>query len=72
DVALERRIDYLPETDEMGGFCLEHLDGLETVNVGKDIRTVEAAVEAVKEGKVHIAQEFTVGAIAHLSKTNYS
>jgi hypothetical protein len=42
-----------------------------TVKVGKDIRTLEAAVEAVKEGKVHIAQEVTVGAIAHLSKTNY-
>lgn len=73
ELATERKIDYMPLTDEMGGFCLEHLktSGLETVKVGRDIQTVEAAVTAVKEGKVHIAHETSVGAIAHLSATNY-
>jgi hypothetical protein len=55
----------------MGRFCSEHLNTLETIKVGKDIWTVEAAVAAVKEGKVHIAQEVSVGAISHLSCTNY-
>ncbi|KAJ7472397.1 hypothetical protein B0H11DRAFT_2196011 [Mycena galericulata] len=71
ELATERRIDYMTETDDMGGFCLEHLDALETTKIGKGIDTVEAAVAAVKEGKVHIAQEASVGAISHLSATNY-
>lgn len=71
ELATERRIDYMTATDDMGGFCLEHLDGLETVKVGKDIRTVEAAVAAVRDGKVHIAHEASVGAISSYSRTNY-
>ncbi|KAJ7659168.1 hypothetical protein DFH06DRAFT_1406208 [Mycena polygramma] len=71
ELAAERRIDYMTATDQMGGFCLEHLNGLETIKVGKGIETVEAAVEAVKEGKVHIAHEISVGAISHLARTNY-
>ncbi|KAJ6523729.1 hypothetical protein B0H19DRAFT_1345083 [Mycena capillaripes] len=70
-LATERRIDYIPATDEMGGFCHEHLKALDTVKVGKDIRNVEAAVAAVREGKVHIAQEASVGAISRLSRTGY-
>ncbi|KAJ6603348.1 hypothetical protein DFH09DRAFT_1019322 [Mycena vulgaris] len=73
ELATERRVDYLPETDKMAGFCLEHLpsSGLVTTKVGADIQTVEAAVAAVREGKVHIAHETCVGAISHLSETNY-
>ncbi|KAJ7855102.1 hypothetical protein B0H13DRAFT_1525333, partial [Mycena leptocephala] len=71
ELATERRIDYMTATDEMGGFCFELLDELETIKVGKNIRTVEAAVKAVKAGKVHVAQEASVGAISHLSRTNY-
>ncbi|KAJ7939359.1 hypothetical protein B0H13DRAFT_1850661 [Mycena leptocephala] len=64
ELATERKVDYMTETDEMGGFCIEHLAGLETVKVGKDTSTVEAAVAAVKEGKVHISHETSVGAIS--------
>lgn len=71
ELATERKIDYMTQTDEMGGFCTEHLSALKTVKVGKDARTVEAAVTAVKEGKVHIAHETSVGAISHLYETNY-
>ncbi|KAJ7805986.1 hypothetical protein B0H14DRAFT_2610775 [Mycena olivaceomarginata] len=71
ELATERRIDYVTETDEMGGFCMEHLAELETVKVGKGTCTVEAAFAAVKEGKVHIAQETCVGAIKRLYETNY-
>ncbi|KAK7034836.1 hypothetical protein R3P38DRAFT_2518785 [Favolaschia claudopus] len=71
ELAADPRIDYMPETDEMGGLCLEHLSELETVKVGKDLRAVEAAVAAVKAGKVHIAHEVCVGAISHLYGTNY-
>ncbi|KAJ6626794.1 hypothetical protein B0H10DRAFT_1941439 [Mycena sp. CBHHK59/15] len=73
EIAIERRIDYMPTSDQMAGFCLEHLksSGLETVKVGSGIEVVEAAVAAVKEGKVHIAHETCVGAISHLSETNY-
>ena len=71
ELATERRIDYLPETDQMAGFCLEHVSALETVNVGKDTSTVEAAVSAVRNGSVHISHETSVGAISRLFETNY-
>ncbi|KAK7050337.1 hypothetical protein R3P38DRAFT_3306578 [Favolaschia claudopus] len=71
ETALHPSVEYMPSTDEMAGFCLEHVSELETLLVGKDTRSVEAAVAAVKDGKVHIAQEVTVGAIAHLSRDNY-
>ncbi|KAJ6599974.1 hypothetical protein DFH09DRAFT_1271514 [Mycena vulgaris] len=71
ELATERRIDYMPATDEMGGFCLEHLDALKTVKIGKDTKTVEEAAEAVREGRVHISHETSVGAISRLSQTNY-
>ncbi|KAJ7078250.1 hypothetical protein C8R44DRAFT_654684, partial [Mycena epipterygia] len=71
ELAIERRVDYM-STDEMAGFCLEHVgDALKTLAVGKDTSTVEAAVTAVKDGKVHIAHEATVGAIARLSRHDY-
>ncbi|KAJ6565382.1 hypothetical protein B0H10DRAFT_2200416 [Mycena sp. CBHHK59/15] len=72
-LAIEQKIEYMPETDQMVGFCLKHLktSGLETVKVGDDIRAVEAAVMSVKEGKVHIAHETSVGAISHLLDRNY-
>ncbi|KAJ7901472.1 hypothetical protein B0H13DRAFT_1477681, partial [Mycena leptocephala] len=58
-------------TDEMGGFCIEQLAGLETVEVGKYTRTVEGAVEAVKDGEGHISHETCLGAISRLYETNY-
>ncbi|KAJ7447664.1 hypothetical protein FB451DRAFT_1535824 [Mycena latifolia] len=71
ELATERRIDYLSETDEMGGFCIEHSSVLKTVKVGKDTHTVEAAVAAVKDGSIHISHETSVGAISRLYETNY-
>ncbi|KAJ7904898.1 hypothetical protein B0H13DRAFT_1473012, partial [Mycena leptocephala] len=70
ELAIERRVDYMSTTDEMAGFYLEHVGALKLL-VGKNTRTVEAAVTAVKEGKVHIAHEATVGAILHLSRHDY-
>ncbi|KAJ6574023.1 hypothetical protein B0H10DRAFT_1963829 [Mycena sp. CBHHK59/15] len=71
ELATERKVVYMTETDEMGGFCIEHLAGLDTIKVGKYTHTVEAAVSAVKEGKVHISHETCVGAISRLYETNY-
>ncbi|KAJ7822223.1 hypothetical protein B0H13DRAFT_1659783 [Mycena leptocephala] len=71
EIATERKIDYMAETDDMGGLCLEHLSALDTVKVGSNSQTVEAAVAAVKEGKVHISHETSVGAISRLSETGY-
>ncbi|KAJ6533880.1 hypothetical protein DFH09DRAFT_932574 [Mycena vulgaris] len=71
ELATERKIDYFPETDEMGGFCVEHVSTLKTVKVGKDTHTVEEAVAAVKEGSLHISHETSVGAISRLYETGY-
>ncbi|KAJ7091031.1 hypothetical protein C8R44DRAFT_750778 [Mycena epipterygia] len=61
EIAIERKIDYMAATDEMGGLCLEHVAALDTVKV----------VKAVREGKVHVAQEASVGAISRLFQTGY-
>ncbi|KAJ7864087.1 hypothetical protein B0H14DRAFT_2574528 [Mycena olivaceomarginata] len=59
EVATERKIDYMPQTDDMGGL------------LGTNTNTVEAAVAAVREGKVHISHETSVGAVSRLSETGY-
>ncbi|KAJ6518572.1 hypothetical protein DFH09DRAFT_1098400 [Mycena vulgaris] len=71
EIASERKIDYMTATDNMGGLCLEHIAALSSVKVGKNTETVEAAVTAVREGKVHVASEISVGAISRLSETGY-
>ncbi|KAJ7113517.1 hypothetical protein C8R44DRAFT_630955, partial [Mycena epipterygia] len=71
ELAIDRRIDYMAETDEMGGLWIEHVHELETTKVGKGIQCVEAAVAAVRGGKVHIVHEASVGAISRLARTNY-
>ncbi|KAF8157541.1 hypothetical protein K438DRAFT_2074070 [Mycena galopus ATCC 62051] len=71
EIAIDPKVDYMSATDEMAGFCLEHVSALETLVIGKDTKTVDAAVAAVKEGKVHVAHEATVGAISHLSRHDY-
>ncbi|KAJ7927165.1 hypothetical protein B0H13DRAFT_1598962 [Mycena leptocephala] len=67
ELATERKVDYMSTTDEMAGFCLEYVAALETLAVGKDTRTVDTAVTAVREGKVHIVHDTTVDAISQLS-----
>ncbi|KAJ7033003.1 hypothetical protein C8F04DRAFT_1039898 [Mycena alexandri] len=71
EIASERRIEYMAATDSMAGLCLEHVDALPTVKVGKDTQQVEAAAAAVRDGKVHIACEVSVGAISRLSEKGY-
>ncbi|KAF8206640.1 hypothetical protein K438DRAFT_1962974 [Mycena galopus ATCC 62051] len=55
-IAIDPKVDYI---------------ALESLVIGKDTKTVDAAVAAVKEGKVHVAHEATVGAISHLSLHDY-
>lgn len=50
---------------------MEHVAALATVKVGKDTQQVEAAVAAVRDGKVHVASEISVGAISRLSEKGY-
>ncbi|KAJ7745922.1 hypothetical protein DFH07DRAFT_711939, partial [Mycena maculata] len=57
ELATERKVDYMSKTDKMVGFFLEHVDALNSLVIGKDTQRVEAAVMAVKEGKVHIMHE---------------
>ncbi|KAJ7654345.1 hypothetical protein B0H17DRAFT_1214334 [Mycena rosella] len=71
EIAIDPKVDYMSAIDEMAGFCLEHVSALETLVIGKDTKTVDAAVAAVNDGKVHVAHEATVGAISHLSRHDY-
>ncbi|KAJ6548321.1 hypothetical protein B0H10DRAFT_1969186 [Mycena sp. CBHHK59/15] len=58
EVATERKIDYMHKP-------------MTWVAFGTNTKTVEAAMAAVWEGKVHISHETSVGAISHLSETGY-
>ncbi|KAK7015803.1 hypothetical protein R3P38DRAFT_2786723 [Favolaschia claudopus] len=50
ELAADPRIDFMPETDEMGGLCLEHLSELETVKVGKVRREANIHGTNVQKG----------------------
>ncbi|KAK6995622.1 hypothetical protein R3P38DRAFT_3425795, partial [Favolaschia claudopus] len=73
ELAMEREISVMEDTDKMAGFCLEHLksSGLQSVKIGPDIAGIQAAVDAVREGRVHIAHEACVAAISRLAGTKY-
>ncbi|KAL1660065.1 hypothetical protein GGF50DRAFT_63940 [Schizophyllum commune] len=62
---------YLPRTDEIAGFCREHVGHLATIKVGLDLTSTTRAVQAVWAEKVHIGKEFTVAAILPHSMTRY-
>jgi hypothetical protein len=69
EIAGQARPCYLPETDEMAGFCREHVDLLPSVKMGEDVTSVVEASKAVKEGRVHVGKEFTCVAISRHSST---
>ncbi|THU94060.1 hypothetical protein K435DRAFT_669146, partial [Dendrothele bispora CBS 962.96] len=70
-IATEKKVGYIPETDEMTGFCLEHVHELNSVIVSSDTKTIQAAAQAVREGRVHLAHEASVGAISSHSQYDY-
>ncbi|KAL1677905.1 hypothetical protein EV122DRAFT_278718 [Schizophyllum commune] len=65
------RVAYLPKTDELAGFCHEHVRRLLSVKVGDDLTTTSAAVQAVSNDEVHIGKEFSVVAIAPHAPSRY-
>lgn len=71
EIAGQGRPCYLPESDEMAGFCREHVDLLPSVKMGDDLTNVVEASKAVKEGRVHVGKEFTCVAISRHSATQY-
>ncbi|KAF7312848.1 hypothetical protein MKEN_00968800 [Mycena kentingensis (nom. inval.)] len=73
ETAKTAAIDWFSLTDEFGGLCLEHIDAvLDGVQVGDTVELVEKAVQLVRDGKVHIATEISVGAIFRHAETNYA
>ncbi|KAJ7059465.1 hypothetical protein C8F01DRAFT_1231949 [Mycena amicta] len=71
EIAKSAIVDYISELDAMGGLCLEHLFELPSVQIGETIETIETAARLVREGKVHVADLISVGAISQLSRTGY-
>lgn len=71
EIAGDGRLCYLPETDEIAGFCREHVGYLKTVKMGEDMTAVHDAAKAVQDDKVHIAKEFTVMAVTRHAATSY-
>ncbi|KAL1758039.1 hypothetical protein FB107DRAFT_288756 [Schizophyllum commune] len=72
EINIANKVEYVPRKDHIGNLCLEHLKVLDTIRVGDNTRSIEAAVDAVREGKVHVASEATVGSVSHLSRTGYA
>ncbi|KAL1670857.1 hypothetical protein EV122DRAFT_227397, partial [Schizophyllum commune] len=71
ETMIERKVEWIPDNDNIGGTCLEHSGSLESVRFGNDLKNVGAAAKAVRDGTVHVASEVTVGTISHLSRTGY-
>ncbi|KAL1730971.1 hypothetical protein EV714DRAFT_209698, partial [Schizophyllum commune] len=72
EINIANKIEYVHRKDHFGNLCLEHLKALRTIRVGGDTRSIEEAVNAVREGKVHVASEATVGCVSRLSRMGYS
>ncbi|KAG5634042.1 hypothetical protein H0H81_003657 [Sphagnurus paluster] len=71
EIAGDSHMCYLPKTDEMAGFCCEHVHKLLSVKMGSDLTSVLSAAQAVKDGKVHIGKEFTIASISAHAAKNY-
>jgi hypothetical protein len=71
EIAKSAVVDYLAVLDAMGGLCLEHIHELGDAYVGEGVSRIERAAQLVREGKLHIADLISVGAISRLSRTDY-
>ncbi|EEB89398.1 hypothetical protein MPER_12506 [Moniliophthora perniciosa FA553] len=71
EIAIEQRAEYLPETDEIVGGCMEHIGSVKSVAVGTDTSTIEAFAVAIRSGKVDLGHEATVGAVHCHRRRNY-
>ncbi|KAK6966853.1 hypothetical protein R3P38DRAFT_2391465, partial [Favolaschia claudopus] len=71
EIAGDERPCYLTETDEIAGLCEHAAGALTTFKMGSDLTSVKAAVQAIKDGRVHVGKEFSVAAIARHAPTDY-
>ncbi|KAK7025775.1 hypothetical protein R3P38DRAFT_2778574 [Favolaschia claudopus] len=71
EVAGDGRPCYLDETDEIAGLCEHAHNELDSFKMGRDLTSVKAVVKAVRDGRVHVAKEFSVAAFARHSDSNY-
>ncbi|KAL1749935.1 hypothetical protein FB107DRAFT_224713, partial [Schizophyllum commune] len=67
EVKGDARPAYRPQSDDILGFCREHVKCLKSVKMGDDWRSVLEIAEAVRRGEVHLGQEITCAAICPLS-----
>ncbi|KAJ7050108.1 hypothetical protein C8F01DRAFT_942169, partial [Mycena amicta] len=69
--ALEQKVEWLERTDQIGGPCTKHISAVETVIVGEDLTSIMELSKAVRDKKLHIAQEASVVAISRNSRSGY-
>ncbi|KAJ7703986.1 hypothetical protein B0H17DRAFT_1228185 [Mycena rosella] len=71
EIAGDDRFCYLPDTDEIGGLCEHAMAELKNLKMGSDFTSVEAAVKAIREDRVHVGKEFSVAAFARHAESDY-
>ncbi|KAL1739553.1 hypothetical protein HDZ31DRAFT_8467, partial [Schizophyllum fasciatum] len=71
EFSADGRVSYIPATNQIAGFCQEHVNELDSVKMGIDLYNSMEAARAVKEGRVHIGMEITCAAILLHSRTHY-
>ncbi|KAH7878477.1 uncharacterized protein C8R40DRAFT_1021048, partial [Lentinula edodes] len=71
ETASENRLCWCPSTDKVFGLC-EHAKRLGDLRLGKDMKSVEKIVRAVRvEKDIHIAQEISVAAFSLYDENFY-
>lgn len=71
ELATERRLSWIPETDEIAGLC-HHSKALGTLKMGDDMSVVSGVARAVRTTKeVHYAHEATVAAFSRHDPQKY-
>jgi len=71
EVASNGQLCYLADSDEIGGLCQHSETELPSVKMGKNLDFARAVTRETQDGKVHIAKEVFVAAIAQNDETDY-
>jgi hypothetical protein len=71
EIAIEDRLCYLPETDEIAGLCEHASTALATVKMGENLDAVYRIREVTTEKKAKVAKEALVITFNRNSRTGY-
>ena len=71
EIALDGRLVYLAETDDIAGLCEHAATWGPSLKMGEKLDVVRAITQAIRDGEIHIGQEVLVAAFSKNDETDY-